>query len=223
MYEKCLECKKLGNPCDGPNFMAMSTEDLIHWCNERKKQLPGLTYDRIVEQTGLSKGTVSGFFKGTHADYRIETIRPILKLLVGGEWEDSPCGDPTAEERAYYEDKVRALEKDVAWHEDKIKYLNQQIEDLLKQKEAMQTLITNTNARNTQDKDFLRKQLDERYRFLKRKDKVIVILSVLLGLSVAVIIAALIIDRMNGGVGFFWIESLFKPNSINEIIHQWRI
>lgn len=222
MYEKCLECKKLGNPCDGPNFMAMPTEDLIHWCNARKKQLPGLTYDRIVEKTGLSKGTISGFFTGTHADYRIETIRPILKLLIGGEWEDSPCGDPTSEERAKYEDKHRQLEEGIAWRDDKIKHLMQQNEDLLKQKEAMQTLITNTNARNTQDKDFLRKQLDERYHFLKRKDKVIIVLSVLLGLSVTAIIAALIIDRLNGDVGFFWLESLFRPHGINEMLQQWR-
>ena len=208
MYEKCLECKKLGNPCDGPNFMAMNTEDLIHWCNERKKQLPGLTYDRIAEQTGLSKGTISGFFKGTHADYRIETIRPILKLLVGGEWEDSPCGDPTAEERAHYEEVIRQLETSVVWHEDKIKTLE-------KNAEAMQTLITNTNIRNTKDKDFLRSQI-------KSKNKAIAILSILLAVCVLVIITALIIDRTNSGIGFFWLESLFRPNSVNEVLHNWR-
>ena len=208
MYEKCLECKKLGNPCDGPNFMAMPTEDLIHWCNARKKQLPGLTYDRIVEKTGLSKGTISGFFTGTHADYRIETIRPILKLLIGGEWEDSPCGDPTAEERHQYEEKLRQLEADIAWREDKIQHLQ-------KNNESLQTLITNTNIRNTQDKDFLRSQI-------KSKNKAIVVLSVSLAICLLVIITALIIDRTNSGIGFFWLESLFKPHGVTEIIQQWR-
>lgn len=208
MYEKCLECNKLGNPCDGPNFMAMNTEDLIHWCNERKKQLPGLTYDRIAEKTGLSKGTISGFFTRSHTDYRIETIRPILKTLVGGEWEDSPCGDPTAEERAKYEEKLHQFEKDKVWHEDKIQHLEKQIE-------SMQTLIANTNARATQDKDFLRSQI-------KSKNKAIAILSVLLGLCVIAIIAALIIDRTNSGIGFFWLEGLFKPHGIQEILQRWR-
>lgn len=208
MYEKCLECKKLGNPCDGPNFMAMPTEDLILWCNARKKQLPGLTYDRIVEKTGLSKGTISGFFTGTHADYRIETIRPILKLLIGGEWEDSPCGDPTAEERHQYEEKLRQLEADIAWREDKIQHLQ-------KNNESLQTLITNTNIRNTQDKDFLRSQI-------KSKNKAIVVLSVSLAICLLVIITALIIDRTNSGIGFFWLESLFKPHGVTEIIQQWR-
>ncbi len=215
MYEKCLECKKLGNPCDGPNFMAMNTEDLIHWCNERKKQLPGLTYDRIVEKTGLSKGTISGFFTGSHTDYRIETIRPILKLLIGGEWEDSPCGDPTAEERAHTEEKFRQLEEGIAWRDERIQHLTNNYNDLT-------TLVANTNKRNAEQVEFLRKQLDERYQFLKRKDKIIVTLSVLLGLCVLLIIAALIIDRTNSGVGFFWLESLFKPNGINEILQKWR-
>lgn len=208
MYEKCLECKKLGNPCDGPNFMAMSTEDLIHWCNERKKQLPGLTYDRIVEQTGLSKGTVSGFFKGTHTDYRIETIRPILKLLVGGEWEDSPCGDPTAEERHHYEEKIHQLEAEIAWRDDKIKHLTNNYE-------SMTTLIANTNKRNKEQTDFLQHAVGN-------KNRTILVLAILLALCLGVIIAALIIDRLNSDIGFFWLESLIKPHGINEIIQQWR-
>lgn len=208
MYEKCLECKKLGNPCDGPNFMAMNTDDLIHWCNERKKQLPGLTYDRIVEQTGLSKGTVSGFFKGSHTDYRIETIRPILKLLVGGEWEDTPCGDPTAEERAHYEEKIHQLESEIAWRDDKIKHLE-------KNYESMTTLIANTNKRNAEQTQFLQDQV-------KNRNKTIVFLAIPLVICVLLIIAALIIDRLNGHIGFFWLESLFKPHGITEIIQQWR-
>ena len=123
MYEKCLTCNKIGITCDGPNFMAMGTAELIEWCNNRRKQIPGMTYDRIAEATGLSKGTVSGFFGGTHADYRIETIRPILKLLVGGEWDDNPCADPTTSERAGYEERIRQLENEIAWRDDKIQHL----------------------------------------------------------------------------------------------------
>ena len=222
MYEKCLDCKKLGNPCDGPNFMAMNTEDLIHWCNERKKQLPGLTYDRIVEQTGLSKGTVSAFFKGTHSDYRIDTIRPILKLLVGGEWEDSPCGDPTAEERHQYEEKLRQLEDGIAWRDDKIKHLTQQNEDLLKQKEAMQTLITNTNKRHDDTKTSYDTELASLWKEIKRKNKTILALAIPLVICLLVIIAALVIDYVNRSIGFLWLESLLKPHGINEMLQQWR-
>lgn len=213
MYEKCLECKKLGNPCDGPNFMAMSTEDLIHWCNERKKQLPGLTYDRIVEQTGLSKGTVSGFFKGTHADYRIETIRPILKLLVGGEWEDSPCGDPTAEERAHYEDRIRELEAGIAWRDDKINHL-------MNSNHSMETLIANTNKRHEDANAHHEEQLQFLRREIKRKNKFMTAMTVVAILALLYIIVTLIIDRMNGDVGFFWLEGLLRPGS--KVWNNWR-
>lgn len=207
MYENCLQCKKLGSPCDGPNFLAMNTAELVEWCNARRKQL-SLTYDRIAELTNLSKGTVSGFFNATHADYRLETIRPILKLLVGGEWGDSPCADPTDTERAGYEARITHLEGEIAWRDDKIQHLT-------KNGEAMQMLITNSNARNAQDKDFLRSQI-------KNKNKTIVILSVSLAICLLLIITALIIDRVNGEIGFFWLESLFKPNGIIEVFNSWR-
>lgn len=197
MYKECLECKKLGNPCDGPNFMAMNTDDLIHWCNERKKQLPGLTYDRIVEQTGLSKGTVSGFFSGKHTDYRIETVRPILKMLVGGEWENSPCGDPTAEERARYEDKIRQLEADIAWRDDKINHI-------------------------LAEEKYLKEQIANERATIKTLKRALIAVSTLLGLALTLIIIALIVDRLNGDMGFFWLDGLLKPHGINEIIQRWR-
>lgn len=207
MYEDCLKCKKLGSPCDGPNFFAMSTAELVEWCNARRKQI-GLTYDRIADETHLSKGTVSGFFSGGHADYRLETIRPILHLLVGGEWGDSPCADPTDDERAGYEARITRMEEELRWRDDKIAQLQ-------KNNDAMQTLITNTNARNEQDKDFLRSQI-------KAKNKTIAILASLLGICVLFIVAALIIDRTNSDIGFFWLESWFKPNSIIEVFNIWR-
>lgn len=200
MYEECTKCPKIGISCDGPNFIAMSTTDLIEWCNARRKQLPGMTYDRIADETGLSKGTVSGFFGGTHADYRLETIRPILKLLVGGDWGDSPCADPTDSERAKYEARIRELEKDIAQRDEKIL-------DLQQNNVAMQTLITNSNARATTDKDFLRGQI-------KSKNKVIFVLGLLLGICAFAILGALIVDRINPDVGFFWLRSWLGGNGL---------
>lgn len=78
----------------------------------------------------------------------------------------------------------------------------------------MQTLITNTNARTTNDKDFLRGQI-------KSRNKTILALSICLGLCLLLIIGALIIDRMNSDVGFFWLEGLFKPNGIGELFQRW--
>lgn len=213
-YEKCLSCDQLGQNCDGPNLLAMDTIDLGLWCNELRKDNPGMTYDKISADTELSKSAVRDFLTGKHDDCSMRTARTIARYITKGKWDDNPCGNLTNSEKAAYEERIRQLEKDRVWHEDKIKQLE-------KNAEAMQTLIANTNARATQDKDFLRRQLDERYQFLKRKDKAIVILSVLLALCVLLIITALIIDRTNGEIGFFWLESLFRPNGINEAYNQW--
>lgn len=209
-YEKCLSCDQLGKTCDGPNLLAMETVDLGLWCNELRED----SYEKIAAETELGKTTVSEFFKGKHEDCSILTARKIVKYITKGKWDDNPCGNLTTAERAAYEERIRQLEAEIAQK-------NEKIADLTQQKNDMQTLITNTNARATQDKDFLRKQLDERYKFLKRKDKVVVILSVLLGLSVATIIAALVIDRLNSDIGFFWLESLVKPHGVMEIVKKW--
>lgn len=221
-YEKCLSCDQLGINCDGPNLLAMETIDLGLWCNELRKNNPGMTYDRVSADTELSKSAVRDFFTGKHDDCSMRTARTLARYITKGKWDDNPCGNLSNSEKAAYEETIRQLKKDVVWHEDKIKVLEDKIKSFEKNAEAMQTLIANTNARATQDKDFLRKQLDERYKFIKRKDKAIVILSVLLGLCVLLIISALVIDRTNSGIGFFWLESLFRPNSINETFQQWR-
>lgn len=206
-YEKCLSCEQLGTTCDGPNLLAMETVDLGLWCNELRKDTPGMTYDRIAAETNLSKSAVRDFFVGAHEDCSMRTARTLARYITKGKWDDNPCGNLTNSEKAAYEERIRQLEKDKVWHEDKIKSLEKQVE-------SMQTLITNTNTRTTQDKDFLRSQI-------KSKNRAIVILSISLAVCLLVIITALIIDRTNSGIGFFWLESLFKPHSITDIFQQW--
>lgn len=201
MHEDCLKCKKLGSPCDGPNFMAMDTADLIAWCNARRKQLPGMTYDKIVEETGLSKGTVSGFFGGTHSDYRLETIRPILRLLVGGEWGGSPCADPGDNERAAYEERIKQLEAEAKTSEEKMQLLAEE-------NSRLQEHIKTENKQHQEQLKYLRGES-------KRKNKAVTILAVVAGIALLYIIITLIIDRSDPSRGFWWLESLLHlPNSI---------
>lgn len=196
-YEKCLTCKQLGNECDGPNFIAMDTVELGQWCDEKRKTIPGLTYDKMQTVTGISKTAIYNFLKGVHPDCRLETIRPIIKELTGGKWDDNPCGNVSNTEKAAYEDRIKELEKlldyEVRWRDDKIQHLQ-------KTNASLETLVVNNNARATTDKDFLRSEM-------KRKNKTIVILSTCLGICLLVIIGALVIDRINPEIGFFWLRS----------------
>lgn len=136
-YEKCLDCKQLGETCDGPNFLAMDGSELGLWCDIKRKQNAGLTYDKIAAQTGLSKSAVYNFMHGKHPDYRIETVRPIVKIVTGGKWDDNACGNVSNSEKAQYETQRQ-------WHEDKIQHItteNKILYTSLKRKDKYITLL----------------------------------------------------------------------------------
>lgn len=151
--EKCLECERLGTTCNGPAFMAMPIEEIVEWCNARRKQIAGMTYDHIADVTGLAKATVYRFFNGQNNDCRMETLRPILKLLVGGNWSNMPCDEITDSERNAYEERIRYLEKEIVWHEDKLHHF-EALDAVHKQEKEHQ------ESDHQQQRRFLMEQLD---------------------------------------------------------------
>lgn len=219
-YNMCLNCNHIGKKCDGPNFLAMSTDRWCEWCKLRKQYL-GWTSAQVAEKADVSEITVNRVMSGNVKDLRISSMQAITRALVNGSWGQYPCalaeiGDvqtvyvdnPLLVERAEHamhecQRLQEALDAARADDQRKIDFLKEQVkfkEDQLKEKDKL---------------------LDERYSFIKRKDNIIAILAVALSLALLVIIVALIIDRTNSGVGFFWLDSLFKPHGITEIIKKW--
>lgn len=191
MLEKCLRCDKLGISCPRQLY-EMAPDELVALCNAKRKQIPGMTYDRMAEKIKLSKGTISGFFGGNHADYRLETIRPILKLLFGENSADCPCAHLEDSERAAYEAKISRLENELGRREDKIEQLREKIAHLEDTARTMQT-----------DKEFLRGQVESKTRTAR-------ILAVALVVCALVIVLALLVDRSDPTKGFFWLEGLLR-------------
>lgn len=192
-YEKCLTCDQLGTNCDGPNLLAMEPVELGLWCNELRKLTPGLTYDKVATGTDVSKTAVYGFLTGAHEDCSYHTARSIAKYVSKGKWDNNPCGNLTNSEKAAYEEEIQKLKNSIVWHEDKIK-------DLKEKNASLETLVKNTNARMTNDKEFLQEQI-------KSKNRAITILAICLALLMLLIIAALVVDRINPDIGFFWLRS----------------
>lgn len=171
MYEECLTCKKLGISCDGPNFLDMSTTDLLEWCKARKSNLK-ISNESLAERSGVPKGTIDRLFSSKHYDFKYETIRPLLKVLVGDAWGENPChSEEHFDERA--EEKIKRLEEETAILKDNLKD-------------------------EREDSAFLKEQL-------KYRQRVIATLSGLLTITTLLIIIALIIDRLNHDIGFFWV------------------
>lgn len=189
-YEKCLDCPELGKTCDGPNFLAMETAELGEWCKTKLSQRQGITYDRVAAETGVSKSSIHGFLNGTHTDYRLDTIRPILKLIVGGNWDNNPCGSLNNSEKANYEETIRQLEREIEHRDQTIAHYEKDMEEL-------KVMSRNANSRHSHSQDFLRGQI-------RKKDRVIYILAIALGLVLLLAIVQLVVDKIDPTKGFIW-------------------
>lgn len=93
MYSECLTCPKLGDGCDGPNFMAMSPEMLAKWIGSRMKIL-NMTNQVLSDKSGVPKGTIDSLRAGKRFNFEFNTLQPILQVLVGASWGSDPCPFP---------------------------------------------------------------------------------------------------------------------------------
>ena len=89
-YNICISCPKIGQACDGPNFLAMSVERWCEWCHLRRDHLKWKN-QTIADKTGLAKVSIDRIMSGDVKDLRITTMQAVTKALVNGSWGQSPC------------------------------------------------------------------------------------------------------------------------------------
>ena len=211
-YNVCVTCNRLGVHCDGPNFFAMEMQRLSEWCRIRKDYLhrldPKWTNAYIADQAGVSKVSVDRFIAGTIEDIKMSTIARILRVLVNGTWGKYPCAmsdaekeivfteNPALVERAEKAEKecdrlqgaLSSAKEKVVYLEDRVEYLKGQIsfkETQMKEKDAV---------------------IHDNYDFFRRKNRIIAFLSTALSFALAVIVCALLVDKYNPNIGFFWVH-----------------
>lgn len=102
-YNICISCAKLGQTCDGPNFLAMPVERWCEWCHLRRDFL-GWKNTTIAEKSGVSKISIDRIMAGDVKDLRITTMQAVTKALVNGVWGHSPCVLVTETEKEIYVD-----------------------------------------------------------------------------------------------------------------------
>lgn len=194
-YNACVTCFHIGKNCDGPNFLAMTTERWCEWCHLRKDYLD-FTNATIAEKAGISKVSVDRIMSGNVKDLRTTTMQAVTKALVNGSWGQYPCALADVAEKEYVDNPAliekcnqlqATVDKMTVDHKTAVNFLRNQIEFKEQQMVA---------------KDH---QLDDRKAFLERKDRIIAMLCFALAITVLVIIAALVIDGLNPNVGFFWL------------------
>ena len=204
-YNACIDCIHIGKSCDGPNFLAMTTERWCEWCRLRKEYL-GWTNAHVADLAGISKISVDRVMSGNVKDLRNTTMQAITKALVNGSWGQYPCAMSALSEKEYIDNPelvIRcerlqaALDSIATEHKEeiaavraddqqKIEFLRQQIKFKEEQMASKDKLLT------------------ERYNFMVSKDRTIRVLSILLGIAVMVIIFALAVDKSDPSLGFIW-------------------
>lgn len=88
MYEKCIQCNKMGESCV-PNLMLLPFSDLMQWCAKRQKHL-GWTNQTLADKSKVPVGTINRI-KAGEEDCRYSTMRSILIALIGGTTDEWPC------------------------------------------------------------------------------------------------------------------------------------
>lgn len=203
-YNLCLNCIQIGKNCDGPNFLAMDTERWCEWCHLRKDYL-GWTNAHVAELAGISKVSIDRVMSGNVKDLRISTMQAITKALVNGTWGKHPCAGFSEPETVYVDNPA-----------------------IVEQCKKLQEEIGTVRMTEQRKVDFLKEQITvkdnliaEYNEFIKRKNRVIRWLSILLGIAVVAIIAALVVDALNPDKGFFWLDAAFWGQSTNILTKGW--
>ncbi len=202
MYRECLECEKLGVSCDGPNFVAMTTHELMEWCKKRKARL-NYTNSDLSEKSGIPKGTIDRVFAAEDVDCKYETLRPILKALVGGEYTHNPCPDPntgiTVEQLEALQHENADIRAENIRLTNNEETLNQQITELKDELKSREKVFREDRA------EYVTEQ-DKKINYVKdqcvRLRKTAIIMTGLLIFVLFGIIAFLICDVINPNVGW---------------------
>lgn len=190
-YEICMNCPFMGDTCDGPNVAAMDYSQWAEWASAFAKRQE-LTHSTIAEVANLPKGTVDSALSGKNKDIRADTKRMITQAIVGGCWGKYPCHmaalliDGVLDEENFRAD---TLEKE----------LKRAKEDLAGAKENA--------SRNV---DLLKEEIEFRNRrilsyadAIRRKDRIILWLGVMLAVLAFATIGLLFYDVVRPTIGLF--------------------
>lgn len=202
-FNKCLTCEYFRHGCSGPNLCAATIERACEFLQLCRAQL-GLTYQQTADKAGLGISTVKHILNNDSKNPGAVSIWALNDTLAKDPSGKHPCA-------------ISIVNREMQKVNDECRRLQGVIDGI---EEQHKQELSNVRADDKAKIDFLREQikfkeaqmlakdklLDERADYMRRKDKYIAILATVLGVLLFVIIAALIVDKLDSGVGFFWLE-----------------
>lgn len=114
MYSACIKCEKLGSICKGPKLEDIELSEAIKWMEARRKYL-GWTISELSSRSRVPVGTISRVFSEKDGDYKFKTIAPLWRALLLSDGNEIPCADPDGSIHQKLTERVRHLEKELAY------------------------------------------------------------------------------------------------------------
>jgi len=178
-----------------PEFMSMSSDQLIEWClirYERLKITQGLTHQALADAANMPKGTVDRILAGNYRDFKYSTIQPLIAAMLR---QHDPVPEIVPEEESVEEAQELLVGYQMTLRE-KNEQIPQLLDHIVRMEDAHANMISDIRADSQRKVDYLKQQIT-------RKDRIINILSISLAALVAFIIIILIYDKLNPDVGWF--------------------
>lgn len=185
MANRCINCEHLGVTCGGPYFFSMSTSEILEWCKARKNYMH-LTNAELSDLSGIPRSTITRMFAGDVLDFRYESIRPIIYVLIGKKFPE-PCREP---------------------EEQNVESQKQIIELLEHENDRLQRSIDTIRNRHVQESDMARTDSNDNIAYLKSRIRdmraLLIVIGSLLFVCVVLFIIAFVVDRIKPDIGFIW-------------------
>lgn len=96
MYEKCIQCNRMGESCV-PNLLLLPFPELIKWWDKRQKYL-GWSNQVLASKRNVPVGTINRLKAGDYSDCKFSTMRDILLSLIGGTTDEWHCTEQVEKE-----------------------------------------------------------------------------------------------------------------------------
>lgn len=137
----------IDKPYDLPDILSLNSKDLIDWCNSRKKQMH-LSNAKLANMTCVPEGTIDRILTGKNLEFRYSTIQPIVKVLIGINEET-----PTDQSSDFYTETI-----------DGYKLITQNKNQIITEQQRLYELAL-------KEKDYLRKNNDEKQKLIESLTK----------------------------------------------------
>lgn len=194
MNTNCPTCERNLNKGCYSYLMNLSPDELLLWCKTTKKERKWSNAD-IAAKTDIPKSTIDRLFSNEPIEFRFTIIQKIVRCLTGNVSEDAIC--IFANNNSLQDEKAR-----------------QQVQELKEENQMLRQRILSIEEFHRADIASMKKEDQAKVDYLKAEVKALkfgrYILVVLLAICLILIFTALIMDKLNPDMGFFWLGNMFN-------------